>query len=50
MRHLNLERILNRFGTMAGNVEEIKGEMKMMQDSFSKALNPLMFTKSSPIS
>lgn len=34
--------ILNKIGNYGENIEDIKEEMKMMQESFSKALNPLI--------
>ena len=34
--------ILSKIGSYGENIEDIKQEMKMMQESFSKALNPLI--------
>jgi len=34
--------IIGKVGSFAGNIQDIKQEMEMMQESFSKALNPLI--------
>jgi hypothetical protein len=34
--------ILEKVGSYGSDIQDIKGEMEMMQDSFSKALNPIV--------